>query len=67
MQFQNYLLEILKLTKKEIKISDEVIGVPSVSLMQKDTNTSTIRLVGRVWPHQGEYMNIILLIKKKIS
>ena len=30
--------------EEEIKISDEVIGVPGASLMQKDTNTSKIRV-----------------------
>ncbi len=30
--------------EEEIKISDEVIGVPGASLMQKDTNTNKIRV-----------------------
>ena len=30
--------------EEEIKISDEAIGVPGVSLMQKDTNTTKIRV-----------------------
>ena len=31
-------------SETELKISDEVIGVPNISLMQKDTNTSRIRI-----------------------
>ena len=30
--------------EQEIKISDEVIGSPSISLMQKNTNTTKIRV-----------------------
>ena len=37
--------------EEEIKISDEAIGVPGISLMQKDTNTTMIRV------RLGEYGN----------
>ena len=30
--------------EEEIKISDEAIGVPGASLMQKNTNTTKIRI-----------------------
>ena len=39
-----YVRNIKTNIEEEIKISDEAIGVPSVSLMQRDTNTKKIRV-----------------------
>ncbi len=39
-----YVRNIKTNKEEEIKISDEAIGVPGVSLMQRDTNTSLIRI-----------------------
>tara|TARA_B100000579_G_scaffold113293_1_gene90656 strand:+ start:1369 stop:3453 length:2085 start_codon:yes stop_codon:yes gene_type:complete len=39
-----YVRNIKTNEEEEIKISDESIGVPGVSLMQKDTNTTKIRV-----------------------
>ena len=35
--------------------------------MQKDTNTSKLELVGKVWRRQVKYLNTILKQKKKTS
>ena len=39
-----YVRNIKTNVEEEIKISNEAIGVPGASLMQKDTNTSKIRV-----------------------
>ncbi len=39
-----YVRNIKTNKEEEIKISDEVIGVPGIALMQRDTNTSKIRV-----------------------
>ena len=39
-----YVRNIKTNTEEEIKISDEAVGVPGVSLMQKNTSTSKIRV-----------------------
>tara|TARA_B100000575_G_scaffold197063_1_gene159371 strand:- start:296 stop:2380 length:2085 start_codon:yes stop_codon:yes gene_type:complete len=39
-----YVRNIKTNKEEEIKISDEAIGVPGISLMQRDTNTSLIRI-----------------------
>ena len=39
-----YVRNLKNNTEEEIKVSNEVIGVPGVSLMQRDTNTSKIRV-----------------------
>ena len=51
--------------EEEIKISEEVIGVPSFSFKQRDTNTTKIKLFEQVWQHQKKFMNTILLLKRE--
>ena len=47
--------------EEEIKISDEPIGVPSVSLMQRDTNTTIIRVGWESMATPGQVYELSLI------
>ena len=51
--------------EEEIKISDEAIGVPGVSLMQKDTNTTKIRVSWESMATPGKIYEYDILTKEK--
>ena len=51
--------------EEEIKISDEPIGVPSVSLMQRDTNTSMIRVGWESMATPGRIYEYDIVTKEK--
>ena len=51
--------------EQEIKISDEVIGSPSISLMQKDTNTTKIRVGWESLATPGKVYEYDILTKEK--
>tara|TARA_B100000579_G_scaffold354389_1_gene309381 strand:+ start:3713 stop:5794 length:2082 start_codon:yes stop_codon:yes gene_type:complete len=51
--------------EEEIKISDEAIGSPSFSLMQKNTNTSKIRVGWESMATPGRVYEYDILTKKK--
>ena len=51
--------------EEEIKISDEPIGVPGVSLMQKDTNTTMIRVGWESMATPGRVYEYDIVTKEK--
>ncbi len=51
--------------EEEIKISDEAIGVPSVSLMQKATNTTKIRVGWESMASPGKIYEYDIISKEK--
>ena len=51
--------------EEEIKISDEAIGVPGVSLMQKDTNTTKIRVHWESMATPGKIYDYDIVTKEK--
>ena len=51
--------------EQEIKISDEAIGSPSISLMQKNTNTSKIRVGWESLATPGKVYEYDILTKEK--
>ncbi len=51
--------------EEEIKISDEPIGVPSVSLMQRDTNTKMIRVGWESMATPGRVYDYDIVTKEK--
>ena len=51
--------------EEEIKISDEAIGVPGASLMQKDTNTTKIRVSWESMATPGKIFEYDILTKEK--
>tara|TARA_E500000178_G_scaffold291857_1_gene295938 strand:- start:693 stop:2777 length:2085 start_codon:yes stop_codon:yes gene_type:complete len=51
--------------EEEIKISDEAIGVPGVSLMQKDTNTTKIRVSWESMATPGKIYEYDITTKEK--
>ena len=51
--------------EEEIKISDEAIGVPGVSLIQKDTNTTKIRVSWESMATPGKIYEYDILTKEK--
>jgi len=51
--------------EEEIKISDEKVGSPGASLMQKDTNTSKIRVSWESMATPGKVYEYDILTKKK--
>ncbi len=51
--------------EEEIKISDEVIGVPGVSLMQRDTNTTMIRVGWESMATPGRVYEYDIVTKEK--
>ena len=60
-----YVRNIKTNKEEEIKISNEAIGVPSVSLMQKDTNTSKIRVGWESMATPGKIYEFDIISKKK--
>ena len=60
-----YVRNIASNNEEEIKISDEAIGSPSVSLMQKNTNTSKIRVGWESMATPGRVYEYDILTKKK--
>ena len=60
-----YVRNIKTNKEEEIKISSEAIGVPSVSLMQKDTNTSKIRVGWESMATPGKIYEFDIISKKK--
>ena len=55
-----YVRNIKTNDEEEIKISDEPIGVPGVSLMQKNTNTTKIRVIETVQTDMCNHLFIYL-------
>ena len=51
--------------EEEVKISDEVIGSPGAALMQKDTNTSSIRVSWESMSTPGRVYEYNILTKEK--
>ena len=62
-----YVRNIKTNKEEEIKISDEPIGVPGVSLMQKDTNTTMIRVGWESMATPGRVLSMTSSQRKKIS
>ncbi len=60
-----FIRDIKTNLEQEIKISDEVIGSPSISLMQKDTNTSKIRVGWESLSTPGKVYEYDILTKEK--
>ena len=60
-----YVRNIVSNNEEEIKISDEAIGSPSVSLMQKNTNTSKIRVGWESMATPGRVYEYDILTKRK--
>ena len=59
-----YVRNIKTNQEEEIKISDEAIGVPGVSLMQKDTNTKKIRVGWESMATPGKIYEYDILTKE---
>tara|TARA_B100000963_G_C22638055_1_gene678662 strand:- start:1135 stop:3222 length:2088 start_codon:yes stop_codon:yes gene_type:complete len=64
-----YIRNIKTNKEEEIKISNEAIGVPSISLMQRDTNTTKIRIgwESMATPNKIYEYNIISKEKKLVK
>ena len=60
-----YVRNIKTNIEEEIKISDEAIGVPGVSLMQKDTNTTMIRVGWESMATPGRVYEYDIISKEK--
>ena len=60
-----YVRDINTNEEEEIKISDEPIGVPGASLMQKDTNTSKIRISWESMATPGKIFEYDIKTKEK--
>ncbi|MDC2986523.1 S9 family peptidase [Candidatus Pelagibacter bacterium] len=60
-----YIRNIKTNKEEEIKISDEAIGVPGVSLMQKDTNTKKIRISWESMATPGRVYEYDIVTKEK--
>ncbi len=60
-----YVRKIKTNEEEEIKISSEVIGVPGVSLMQKDTNTTKIRVSWESMATPGKIYEYDIVSKEK--
>ena len=60
-----YVRNIETNNEEEIKISDEPIGVPGVSLMQKNTNTSKIRVGWESMATPGKVYEYDIVTKEK--
>ncbi len=60
-----YVRDINTNDEEEIKISDEPIGVPGASLMQKDTNTSKIRISWESMATPGKIFEYDIKTKEK--
>ena len=60
-----YVRNIKTNDEEEIKISDEAIGVPGVSLMQKNTNTTKIRVGWESMATPGKIYEYDIITKEK--
>ena len=60
-----YVRDIKTNKEEEIKVSDEAIGVPGISLMQRDTNTTMIRVGWESMATPGRVYEYDILSKKK--
>ena len=60
-----YIRDIKTNKEEEIKISDEAIGVPGFSLMQKDTNTKKIRISWESMATPGRVYEYDIVTKEK--
>jgi oligopeptidase B len=60
-----YIRNINTNEEEELKISDEAIGVPGASLMQKDTNTTKIRVSWESMATPGKIFEYDILTKEK--
>ncbi len=60
-----YVRNIKTNKEEEIKISDEIIGVPGVSLMQRDTNTTKIRVGWESMATPGRIYEYDIVTKEK--
>ena len=60
-----YVRDIKTNKEEEIKISDEAIGVPSISLMQRDTNTTMIRVGWESMATPGRVYEYDIVSKEK--
>ncbi len=60
-----YVKNIKTNQEEEIKITDEVIGVPGISLMQKDTNTTKIRVGWESMATPGKVYEYDIVSKEK--
>ena len=60
-----YVRNIKTNHEEEIKISDEAIGVPGASLMQKNTNTTKIRVGWESMATPGKIYEYDIITKEK--
>ena len=60
-----YVRDIKTNKEEEIKVSDEAIGVPGISLMQKDTNTTMIRVGWESMATPGRVYEYDIVSKEK--
>ena len=60
-----YIRNIKTNEEEELKISDEAIGVPGASLMQKDTNTTKIRVSWESMATPSKIFEYDILTKEK--
>ena len=60
-----YVRNIKTNVEEEIRISDEIIGVPGISLMQKDTNTTKIRVGWESMSTPSKVYEYDIVTKKK--
>ena len=60
-----YVRDIKTNKEEEIKVSDEAIGVPGISLMQRDTNTTMIRVGWESMATPGRVYEYDIVSKKK--
>ena len=60
-----YIRELKTNKEEEIKISNEQVGSPEASLMQRDTNTTKIRIAWESMATQGKIYEYDVLTKEK--
>ena len=60
-----YVRDIKTNKEEEIKVSDEAIGVPGISLMQRDTNTTMIRVGWESMATPGRVYEYDIVSKRK--
>ena len=60
-----YVRDIKTNKEEEIKVSDEAIGVPGISLMQRDTNTTMIRVGWESMATPGRVYEYDIVLKEK--
>ena len=60
-----YVRDIKTNKEEEIKVSDEAIGVPGISLMQRDTNTTMIRVGWESMATPGRVYEYDIVSKEK--